>query len=191
MSDRNWSVLFIGGVSGAGKSSLAYGLGRFYGVKVVELDDLKQAMKSVTTRENLPFVHYWSAGVDWKDIGVDGNVNWLIGVSKEMIPPLKAVVSRHLEDNLPVIIEGDFIHPEFTASFDNPAIKAIFLREHDREQLLKNFADREGGDPQYYRADISIQYGKWQAEQCARLGISMIDAKPWDTAVNRAIACLR
>jgi len=188
--NRNWTVLLIGGTSGAGKSSLAYELGRFYGVKVLELDDLKQAMKSVTTKENLPLTHYWSTGVDWRDIGISGNVNWLIGVSKEMIPALKAVVERHLAEKLPVIIEGDFIHPEFTASFENPEIKALFLHEPDKEQLLLNFLDREGGDPQHYRADISIEYGKWQAETCGRLGINMIEARPWDTAINRAIECL-
>ena len=30
-NDRNWSVLFIGGASGTGKSSIAYEIGRFYG----------------------------------------------------------------------------------------------------------------------------------------------------------------
>ena len=189
--DRNWTILFIGGASGTGKSRFAHELGRFYGVKVLELDDLKQAMKSVTTKETLPLIHYWSTGVNWMDIGVGGNVDWLIGVSKEMIPALKATVKRHLEDKLPVIIEGDFIYPEFTVSFDNPEIKSLFLKEPDKEQLLQNFLDREGGDLQDYRADISIEYGKWQEKTCRKLGISIIEARPWDTAVNRAIECLR
>ena len=135
--------------------------------------------------------HYWSTGIDWRDIGVDGNVNWLIGVSKEMMHPLRAVVERQLEDNIPVVIEGDFIHPELAPSFENPQIKALFLQEPDREQLLRNFMDRESGEPQYYRADISIAYGKWQAEACKQLGIGMIDVRSWDTAVARAVECLR
>jgi len=189
--DRNWTILFVGGVSGAGKSSFASVLARFYGVKLLELDDLKAAMRAVTTKENLPMTHYWSTGVDWRDIGVDGNVNWLIGVSKEMMHPLRAVVERQLEDNIPIIIEGDFVHPELAPSFGNPQIKALFLQEPDREQLLRNFMDRESGEPQCYRADISIAYGKWQAEACRLLGIGMIDVRPWNTAVTRAIECLR
>lgn len=53
------------------------------------------------------------------DIGVRGNVKWLIDVSKEMIPGLRAVADNHIEADVPVIIEGDFIHPEFAASFKN------------------------------------------------------------------------
>ena len=190
LNDRNWTVLFVGGISGAGKSSFAYELGRHYGVKVLEMDDLHAAIKSVTTIETFPLIHYWSSGVDWKDIGVNENVDWLIGVSKEMIPAINVVVERHLEDSLPVIIEGDFIHPETAVSFNNPAIKALFVHEPHKEQLLKNYNDREGGALQHYRADVSIAYGKWQAEICQRLGIDVIEARPWDTAVNRAIACL-
>jgi 2-phosphoglycerate kinase len=130
--DRNWTVLLVGGASGTGKSSCSYGLGRFYNINVIEIDDLHQAMKSVTTKETLPLIHFWSTGIDWIDIGVNGNVDWLIGVSKEMIPALKAVVQRHLDDKLPVIIEGDFLHPEFLASFNNPMVKAIFLQESDK-----------------------------------------------------------
>lgn len=188
--ERNWTVLLIGGVSGSGKSCFARELGRYYGVKVLELDDLKQAMKAVTTKETLPLLHYWSTGVDWRDIGVDGNVNWLIGVSKEMDSALKAVVEQHLEDNLPVIIEGDFIHPEFAASFDPSLVKVMFLQEPEKEQLLANYSEREGGSLQDYRASIGIEYGKWQAEQCKRLKIQMIKARPWDTAVDRAVECL-
>ena len=38
--DRNWTVLFIGGASGVGKSSIAYEIARFYGVNVLEADDI-------------------------------------------------------------------------------------------------------------------------------------------------------
>jgi len=32
---RNWTVLFIGGASGTGKSTLAYEIAKFYGVNVL------------------------------------------------------------------------------------------------------------------------------------------------------------
>ncbi len=38
--ERNWTVLFIGGPSGSGKSSLAYQIARLYGVNVLEADDV-------------------------------------------------------------------------------------------------------------------------------------------------------
>ncbi len=189
-NDRNWTVLFVGGASGTGKSSIAYKIAQFYGVNVLEVDDVHLSVETVTTKESFPAIHYWKTGVDWKDIGVDSNVNWLIDVSKEMIPVLKELVNRHIEDKLPIIIEGDFIYPEFTVSFDNPEVKSIFVNESDINQIIKNYLSREGGDPQNYRAKISIAYGKWIADTCNKNGIRLIESRPWDTVVTRALQSL-
>lgn len=166
MNKRNWTVLIIGGSSGTGKSSLAYEIAKYYDVNVMEVDDIFLSVETVTTNESFPAIHYWDSGVNWETIGVDGNVNWLIDVSKEMLPVLKALVNRHLEDNLPVILEGDFIHPELALSFDNPEVKAVFINEPDINQIIQNYMSREGGKPQQYRAKISIAYGKWLADSC-------------------------
>lgn len=189
-NDRNWTVLFIGGASGIGKSSIAYEIARYYGVNVLEVDDVHLSVKTVTTKESFPAIHYWNTGVDWKDIGVGANVNWLIDVSKEMIPILKELVNRHMEDNLPIIIEGDFIDPEFTISFDHPEVKSIFVNESDQNQILQNYFSREGGDLQHYRAEISIAYGKWIADTCNRYGIRVVESRPWDTVLDRTIKSL-
>ncbi len=188
--DRNWTVLLIGGASGTGKSSIAYEIARFYGVNVLEVDDVHLSVETVTTKESFPAIHYWSAGVNWMDVGVDGNVKWLIDVSKEMIPVLKELVNRHIEDKLPIIIEGDFIDPEFTKSFENPEVKSIFINETDINQILQNYLSREGGEIQQYRAEISIEYGKWIANTCNQNGISVIASRPWDTVLARALKSL-
>jgi 2-phosphoglycerate kinase len=185
--DRNWTVLFIGGASGTGKSSLAYEIARYYSVNVLELDDVHLSVETVTTKERFPAIHYWNTGVNWKDIGVDDNVNWLIDVSKELIPVLKELVNRHIEDKLPIIIEGDFIYPEFTNSFEKPEVKSIFVNETDINQIMQNYFSREGGDLQHYRAEISIAYGKWIADTCSRNGISVVESRPWNTVLARAL----
>lgn len=185
--DRNWTVLFIGGASGMGKSSVAYELARFYNVNVMEVDDICQAVKAMTTREILPAIHYWSTGINWMDIGVSGNVKWLIDVSKEMIPGLKAIVDNHIEADMPVIIEGDFIHPELAVSFENPKVKYLSIYEPDKNQVLQNYLGREGGELQHFRADISAEYGEWLVYTCKKLGIKVIESRPWDTVVDRMI----
>lgn len=93
----------------------------------MEVDDICQAIKAMTTSEILPAIHYWSSGINWMDIGVSGNVKWLIDVSKEMIPGINAIVENHIETDVPVIIEGDFIHPEFAASFENQKVKSVYI----------------------------------------------------------------
>ena len=187
---RNWTVLFIGGASGTGKSSIAYQIARFYGVNVLEVDDVHLSVETVTTKERFPAIHYWNTGVNWKNVGVNGNVNWLIDVSKEMIPILKELVNRHIEDKLPIIIEGDFIYPQFTKSFENPEVKSIFVNETDINQILQNYLSREGGDLQHYRSEISIAYGKWIADTCNQNDIRMIESRPWDTVLTRALKSL-
>lgn len=186
-NDRDWTVLFIGGASGTGKSSLAYEIAKFYGVNVLEVDDIHLSVEKVTTKESFPAIHYWDAGLNWEDVGVDDNVNWLIDVSKEMIPVLKELVNRHIKDNLPIIIEGDFIYPEFTNSFREPEVKSIFVNETDINQILQNYLSREGGNMQHYRAEISITYGKWIADICNQNDIRMIESRPWDTVLTRAL----
>ena len=189
-NDRNWTVLFIGGASGIGKSSIAYEIARFYGVNVLEVDDVHLSVKTVTTKEHFPVIHYWDSGIDGKYVGVDGTVNWLIDVSKEMVPVLKELANRHIEDKLPIIIEGDFIYPEFTLSFDNPQVKSIFVHESDKNQIVQNYLAREGGKLQHDRAEVSISYGNWIADTCKRNGIELIESRPWNTALSRAIKCL-
>jgi len=183
---RNWTVLLIGGASGTGKSSLAYGLANFYSVNVLEMDDITEAVKAMTPKDYLPTIY----SEDFFGAGVDGNVKWLIDVSKELFPALKAVIDRHIEDELPVIIDGDFIHPELIMTFKNPNIKTLFVYE-SKEQIVKNYQLREGGDPQHYRADISSEYGKWIFDTCVRLGIGLIEARPWDTVVDRVVEHLQ
>ena len=185
--DRDWTVLFIGGASGMGKSSVAYELAHFYKVNVIEVDDICQAVKAMTTKELLPAIHYWSSGINWMDIGVSGNVKWLIDVSKELIPAIKAIVDNHIESGVPVIIEGDFIHPELTVSFENSNVKSVYINETDKNQILQNYLAREGGELQHFRADISIEYGAWLVDTCEKLGIKVIESRPWDTAVDRII----
>lgn len=156
-------------------------------MNVLEVDDVHLSVETVTTKESFPAIHYWNTGANWGNVGVDGNVNWLIDVSKEMIPILKALVNRHIEDKLLIIIEGDFIYPEFTISFDNPEVKSIFVNESDINQISQNYLSRDGGDLQHYRAEISIAYGKWIADTCNEKGIRVIESRPWDTVLNRAI----
>lgn len=189
-ADRNWTVLFVGGASGTGKSSLAYEIARFYGVNVMEVDDVHLSVKKVTEKEVFPRIHYWETGINWKDIGVDSNVNWLIDVSKEMSPVLKALANRHIEDKVPIIIEGDFIYPELTVSFDSAEVKSIFMREPDKNQISQNFLSREGGELQQYRSDISVAYGEWISDTCNKLGIRLLESRPWATVLSRAIKCL-
>jgi len=187
---RDWTVLFIGGASGTGKSTLAYEIGQYYGVNVMEVDDAHLLVEKVTTKENFPAIHYWDAGINWKDIGVEGNLNWLKEVSKEMMPILKALVDRHLEDQVPIILEGDFIDPNLALNFSSCQVKSIFVGETELTAIMDNYQAREGGDLQKYRAQISVEYGQWIEQCCIQNGIGRMAARPWNTSLERALRCI-
>ena len=187
---RNWEVLLIGGSSGSGKTTIAYELSRFYQVNVVKVDDIAQAVKAVTTAETLPMLHYWDSGIDWREMGAAANVEWLINVSREISPALKAVVEAvHIADSEPCIIEGDFIHPELCASFADAKVKSVFIREGDAGQIIHNYLKREGIQ-QPYRAEISRNHGDWLADVCVSRSIPVVEARPWSNLMERVIDSL-
>jgi len=182
----NWIVLIIGGASGSGKSELAYKTANKYGVSVLEFDDIHNAVKPFASPDEFPAIHDHD-GHKWMELGVERNVNWLKDVSREMFDTLKRIVDRHIEDNVPVIIEGDFIHPELTASMENKKVKVLYVQEPDIKQVIDNYLLREGGKPQAFRADISNKHGNWIADVCRSNGGKLIESRPWDTVLDRAI----
>ena len=186
MTDRQWDVLIIGGASGVGKTSISRQLSQHYDVDLVRVDDFQLLLEATTTPEALPAIHYWNTHPNWKAEGIQNAVNRLIDVGRVLIPGLIAVINDHIEENLPMILEGDFILPEFAANFSNPKVKSIFIHEPEREQILQNYLAREG-KLQQQRADISHSYGNWLAENCTKYGVAVIEARPWDTLVERII----
>lgn len=190
ITERNWDVLIIGGSSGSGKTTIAYELAHFYQLNVVKVDDIGQALKAMTTAETLPMLHYWNTGTSWREAGVAANVEWLINVSKEISPALKAVVENvHLADSEPCIIEGDFIDPKLCAAFSDGRVKSIFIQEPDADQIVQNYLSREGG-LQSYRAEISCDHGNWLANTCVKYGIPVLKARPWSDLMQRVITAL-
>lgn len=182
---RNWTVLLVGGASGIGKSTIVSSLAKFYKVNVLEVDDIFEAVKAVSNKELVPTIHGSDEDVDWMALGVEGNLQWLKDVSGEMTSSIQAVIDNHLETGEPIIIEGDFIHPEIMKLNDNTEVKCVFLFEADREQIISNYLSREGGNKQCLRADISVAYGKWHSDTCGPLNLPMIEARPWNTVIDR------
>ena len=189
LNDR-WVVLCIGGASGTGKSKLAYQLSNYYSVPVIEVDDLCQGIKAMTTYESHPVLHYWESGINWMDVGVEGNVQWLKEMGQVLIPALKGFIDNHLESGVRVILEGDFIHPRLLSGYDANLVKGLFVHEMNHQQVVTNYLRREGGSPQDYRASISVAHSLWLGTECQMGDIPFMPARPWDTVLDRTLAIL-
>ncbi|MCL2565929.1 MAG: hypothetical protein FWE24_09015 [Defluviitaleaceae bacterium] len=188
--ERDWDILLIGGASGTGKTSISLPLARHYGIDLVRVDDFQMMLGAVTTPVTHPAIHYWKTHPNWQDEGAEATVRQLIDVGKLLTPGLKAVIDDHIIENIPMVLEGDFILPELAVSFENPKIKTVFIHEPSKEQILQNFLAREG-TVQEYRADVSYQYGKRLVQECDKYDIITVESRPWDTLMGRVIKAIK
>ena len=183
---RNWDILIIGGASGSGKTSVSRPLSQFYGVDLVRVDDFQCFLEAIISPEMKPTLHNLKIEPNWHNESAEWVVDRLKGVAQAWLPGLTAVVNDHLGENIPMILEGDFILPELPASFSSPRIKTLFVHEPSREQILQNYLAREGTH-QEHRADISYAFGNHLKESCEKHNIPIVESRPWDNLMERVI----
>lgn len=109
-------------------------------------------------------------------------------IGRVMTPALQAVIDNHLESQQPIILEGDFIHPELAAPYKEQ-VRAVFIYEPDESQILANYLRREPeSGSQAFRAQVSWLKGEWLKREAERLGQTVLLSRPWDTLLSRLIA---
>ncbi|MFF5206080.1 hypothetical protein [Streptosporangium sp. NPDC000396] len=190
-----WRVLLLCGASGTGKTRVSYPLARHYGVPIVEVDDLVEALQAMTTPEQQPLLHYWRTHPEAARLPPADVADLQIAIAEALVPAVDAVVGNHLETDTPVIIEGDYLLPAFAVrdSFAGVSaggrVAAVVLHEPDEAQLVANYLDREPGHgEQRHRAQASALYGDRLAAQAAEVGVPTVTARPWDDVLARVTA---
>jgi 2-phosphoglycerate kinase len=194
---RQWQVLVLGGASGTGKTAVSYRLAQYFGVGITEIDDFQVLLERMTTPEQLPALHFWRTHPAPEQLSATEIMEQGLEIGQVMAPGLEAVIANHLEEQTPVVLEGDFVHPALAAqtSFagipNDRQVRAVFLYEPDEQQLLANFLQREPeSGPQVVRARVSWLYGQWLKQEAERCGLPALPARPWDTLFERIIAAI-
>lgn len=183
----SWQVLLLGGASGTGKTALSYPLARRYGVPIVEVDDLVEALLVMTTPEQQPVLHHWRTHPEAAGYPVDRIVDLQIATARALRPAVDAVIANHVETDTPVVIEGDYLLPGPLP----PGVRAAFVHEPEVAQLVRNYRLREpSAGEQRTRAEVSARYSEWLAAEASRYGIPVLAARPWETALDRLSALL-
>ncbi|MCB0710945.1 MAG: hypothetical protein KDD67_01305 [Ignavibacteriae bacterium] len=190
MFDRSWDVLAIAGPSGVGKSRLSYSLARHYDLPIVEVDDLFHAVEALTTPDQQPLIHFWRTHPESADFPATKVLELFLEVSRAISPAVRSVIDNHIETQMPVVLDGDYILPELIAEYSD-RVKSIFLYEENHHQIVDNYLQREpmAGD-QHKRAEVSLLFGDWLRDECKRLGFLAMPARPWETVVERAVAAV-
>ncbi len=196
--ERTWDGLLIGGASGTGKSAVSYPLARRYGLPVLEIDDLVEAILAVTTPDTHPEVHYWRTHPGAGSFPAERIAELQIDLARALEPAVAAVIGNHLGTDMPVVIEGDYLIPTLAGRDSyagTPAkgrVRAVFLHEPEVDRLAANYAAREpDAGPQLGRAAASARYGDWLATEAARTGIPVLASRPWSDVLDRVEAAVR
>lgn len=193
---REWQVLLLGGASGVGKTSISSALARHYGVGITEVDDFQIVLERMTTGEEQPVLHFWRTNRDEMRRMDDGQrLQYTLQYAGVMAEALDPVIANHIESRTPILLEGDFllpslaVRPRYGNLTANGLVRALFVYETEEQQILQNYLLREGAE-QPQRARASWHYSEWLRQEAERLGIPTLSARPWDTALERAIAAL-
>jgi 2-phosphoglycerate kinase len=190
------SVVFVGGAPGVGKTNVARPIANHWDMNLMHVDDVYTVLERMTDPERYPAIHEWRLHPE-RVLALDagGMLAHTSEVSAIIAEAISPVIADRLESGIPSVFEGDFIQPAFAASetFDGVAagdrVRSVFLYD-TLEQFEKNIAAREGED-QPRRARISWDYSEWLRSECQRLRVACISARPWDTAVERALDAIR
>ena len=187
-------MLLIGGASGTGKTSVAFRVAHHFGVGITAIDDFQVILERMTTPEQQPVLHFWRTHADPGALTAEDIMQQGLEVVRAMTPALEAVIADHLDTNVPIVSEGDFIAPALAAqpSFDGQSnggrVRAVFLYEPDEAQILDNLSRREPEmGIQAKRARVSWLQGQWLVRECGRIGIPALPARPWRTLFRRVL----
>ena len=191
-------MLLVGGASGVGKSMLSHPLARRLGVNLTEIDDIQIALETAMGPEQSPLLHYSRTNCDefmsWTD---QRRLEHFIRVCREVFQPvMRAVIADHLKTGTRVVYEGDFLLPEIatmTHYGDEPnggRLRALFVSEPDATQIAANYVAREGSADRE-RSRASALFDAFIRAECARHGVPVVEARPWGSVVERALAVVK
>jgi 2-phosphoglycerate kinase len=195
-----WGVLLLGGHSGTGKSTVAERLARRYGVAWLMADDLRLALqrsRAVLPSPEATAALRFHATPGWWRSPPERLRDALIADGEALSPALEVVIENHIDQRLPVVLEGDAILPALLARppvqtrAAGGRVRAVFLVEPDERLLLATVLARGREHTWMTEAELRAVvrgrwlYGQWLTDQARRAGFPVLEPRPWDTLAER------
>jgi 2-phosphoglycerate kinase len=191
-----WHVLLLGGASGVGKTSISYRLAQHYRTGLTEVDDFQVILERMTTPEQHPVFHFWGTHREEAErMSDEEHIAFFLEYAAALEEALASVIENHLETRMPVILEGDFILPSLAVRAlhgdreSSGQVRALFVCEDSEAQIARNYRRRDGYE-QPQRAHVSYRVNGWLHAEAKSLGVPTIAARPWTTALSRAIGAI-
>ena len=194
----DWRVLLVGGHSGSGKTTVAARLATLFGVPWMMVDDLRLAFQraNVTLPRGTSALYFDKTPYYWQRKPEELR-DALIAVGEVLSAPLEVVIENHVDQRIPVVIEGDGILPSLLSRpsvVERAAlVRTVFLVEPDESEVLGSVLARgrypEGMTQAELRNEARAKwlYGQWLASEAARRDLPVMQPRPWDTLVERLL----
>lgn len=190
-----WIVLLIGGSSGVGKTYLAQQLAEKYGISHTETDDLRVALRTVTTREAHPELFVFVDNQNYlAEFTEEQFVESHLASGKTVWNALDPVITKHVGFNERVIFDGDSILPSLLAVRSQEGVRAIFLYDdleniRDR-QIKRNRNKKRTPEKMETNARFSYAYSETLRGEAEKHGFLTIKAAPLETLFDRVVSGL-
>ena len=187
-------MLLLGGHSASGKTSTAERLGLSLGVQWMMVDDLRLAFQCA--RAELPVgteALYFDTVPDYWRRRPEEQRDGLIAVGEALAPALEVVIENHVDQALPIIIEGDGVLPSLMSRPPvlerAEVIRAAFLVEPYEPEILRNMLARSRAVVGRSQDELRNQargrwlFGQWLVQEAMRYDLPVVEPRPWDTLV--------
>lgn len=182
-------ILLIGGVTGAGKSTIATEVSRRLGIpRVIRTDFIRQRMRAFFSPEIMPSIHCssfeaGSAMTLSEDESSDPTLRGFLDQTRNVLMGVRAVLARSLEEGRSMAVEGVHIVPGWIPTSIRGAIVVPCLLAAEKvEAHVSNFwirsaASRADRPARRYLRSLSEirRIQDYLIEQARKLGVPVIE----------------
>lgn len=119
----------------------------------------------------------------------------LVAVARSLEPALRIVIAHHVQHADPIILEGDGLLPAFARQQPH-GVRSLFLVADDEERVAQAMRQRSRGfeertrDEQLAQIRLNWLFGQWLREEAQRLTLPVLNARPRETLLDRALDLL-
>lgn len=178
---------------------MAEALSRRLGVSWQQADAFWLALKEVTTPEQYPDLHLFPDIEGAEGSSAGDLVHRFVAAGGVVCKALEPAVRFQAFAGPGLILEGAWLLPEFAHKLSDPAtvgvpVKSVFIVEEDREAVFASMLGR--GKPSEVTprhrllAEMSWRFGLWLPDECCRLGLPVVAARPRETLLERVVAAV-
>jgi len=194
-------ILMIGGVTGAGKSTLVTDVCKRLGIaRIIPTDFIRQRMRAFFSPEIMPSIHCSSfeAGSTLsppEDESSDSTLLGFLHQTRDVLMGVRAVLARSLEDGCSMVVEGVHIVPGWIPTSMKGAIVVPCLLAAEKVEVhVSNFWTRSGVSTdrrparRYLRSLPEIRrIQDYLIEQAGKVGVPVIETAQREEAIRSLI----